>query len=374
MQKFGRLLVKGLAKNGIDIHTLSAAPVSNSTSKRICWNEQSEEEDGVRYRYVPFINIPGLRHVCLFVYSFFYVLYWGIGNRKDKAIICDVLNISLCIGSLYASKIVKIKSVGVVTDIPAFASVSDNNISGKKGSMKKKINQSYLSKFICYVILTEQMNEVVNKKHCPYIVIEGLADVNMKEHKTNKSTSDIRTVMYAGGLFARYGLKTLVEAFMTLPLSNIRLALYGDGQFVDELKKYQQKDPRICYLGVVPNEKIVSAELSATLLVNPRPTTEEFTKFSFPSKNMEYMVSGTPLLTTTLPGMPKEYYPYVYLFDKETTEGYAEVLLKVLSLPNKDIEDKGQKAKEFVLSKKNNVVQAARLLSLINDNSSNKYR
>ena len=55
----------------------------------------------------------------------------------------------------------------------------------------------------------------------------------------------------------------------------------------------------------------VAEELKATLLVNPRPTTEEFTIYSFPSKNMEYMASGTPLLTTKLPGMPEEYHQYV---------------------------------------------------------------
>ena len=32
------------------------------------------------------------------------------------------------------------------------------------------------------------------------------------------------------------------------------------------------------------------------------------------------MVSGTPLLTTKLPGMPMEYWEYVYLFDNEKLE------------------------------------------------------
>ena len=59
----------------------------------------------------------------------------------------------------------------------------------------------------------------------------------------------------------------------------------------------------------------------ATLLINPRFSNEEYTKYSFPSKNMEYMASGTPILTTKLPGMPKEYYEYIYLFEEESIEG-----------------------------------------------------
>ena len=34
------------------------------------------------------------------------------------------------------------------------------------------------------------------------------------------------------------------------------------------------------------NDRVVEEQLRATLLVNPRPTTEAFTKYSFPSKNM----------------------------------------------------------------------------------------
>ena len=78
-------------------------------------------------------------------------------------------------------------------------------------------------------------------------------------------------------------------------------------------KKLAQQYPAVKYKGVAPNAVIVEEELKATLLVNPRPTGEEYTKYSFPSKNMEYMASGTPVLTTCLPGMPAEYNEYVYL-------------------------------------------------------------
>ena len=46
---------------------------------------------------------------------------------------------------------------------------------------------------------------------------------------------------------------------------------------------------------------------------------------------MEYMASGTPVLTTRLPGMPAEYYPYVEFIDEETPEGIARALKRVLS-------------------------------------------
>lgn len=100
-------------------------------------------------------------------------------------------------------------------------------------------------------------------------------------------------------------------------------------------------------------------------MINPRSSKEEFTKFSFPSKNMEYMASGTPLLTAKLPGMPKEYYDYVYFFENETEEGITESLKNILSKNKDELYQKGYLAKKFVLKEKNNIVQAKRFLETL---------
>ena len=231
------------------------------------------------------------------------------------------------------------------------------------------VNNAYLSCFTHYVFLTEQMNRIANK-HCkPYIVMEGLADVgmaakNVMEIKKQKP----QVLMYAGGLHERYGLKMLTEAFTQLDNSNWNLVIYGSGPFAKDLVKYTEKNERIIYKGVASNEDVVEAELKASLLVNPRPSREEFTRYSFPSKNIEYMVSGTPLLTTPLSGMPVEYYDYVYLFAEETIEGYKATLETILNLSSVELYDKGKKARNFILTKKNNVVQAGRIIDFMNSN------
>jgi glycosyltransferase involved in cell wall biosynthesis len=104
------------------------------------------------------------------------------------------------------------------------------------------------------------------------------------------------------------------------------------------------------------------------LLINPRPTTEEFTKYSFPSKNMEYMASGTPVLTTRLPGMPEDHKPYVYFIDEETPEGVKTALQTVLSQDDQALHQFGAAAKAFILKEKNNISQAAKVLTFIQEN------
>lgn len=371
VQKFHRLLVKGFVQNYINVQTLTGLPIGRESTKQIFVREPDEIENNVHYKYIPFINFLGLRHFGLLLYSFFYTFFWGLNNRKNKTIVCDVLNISICMGSLWASKIVGIKSVGIMTDMPGL--MVDRNTNTDKNKLKgliPKINKSYLSSFSFYVFLTEQMNVAVNLKKRPYIVMEGLVDEKISEvmltYNEDLQTANERILLYAGGLHESYGLKTLVEAFMKLSNNDIRLHLYGDGPFVEDLiNNYCKKDNRIIYKGIVSNEEVLEAELKATLLINPRPTNEEFTQYSFPSKNMEYMVSGIPILTTKLPGMPEEYYPYIYMFDNETVEGYADTLKEILEKPKKELKYKGKIAKEFVLQNKNNVYQTKRIIELI---------
>lgn len=73
------------------------------------------------------------------------------------------------------------------------------------------------------------------------------------------------------------------------------------------------------------------------------------------------MLSGTPVLTTRLAGIPDEYFQYLYTFDEETINGYAHKLNETLSLPDIILKDKGVKAQEFVLKHKNNVIQSQRI-------------
>ena len=149
--------------------------------------------------------------------------------------------------------------------------------------------------------------------------------------------------------------------------------IYGDGKFVDTLLEYQKKDSRIKYNGVVNNEQIVAAEINATLLVNPRFSNQEFVKYSFPSKTSEYMLSGTPLLTTRLCGIPEEYFEYLYTFDEESEDGFANKLQEILSKTTNELDQKGKSAQSFVLKHKNNFVQSKKIIDFFYSSFNNKY-
>ncbi|KUO68034.1 MAG: hypothetical protein APF83_12190 [Lutibacter sp. BRH_c52] len=364
IQKFHQLLVNGLAeqKNNV-IETSTSIPVTPKINSKKIFRFKAEKINNIHFKYIPIINLPIIKNLNILIYSFIKVLSWNLFNgKKNNFLICDVLALSNCIGAFCASKIRGLKIIGIVTDMPGLGVSSFTFLE----SLKSRIIHYYLLNFDGYILITAQTNKIINPKNRPSIVIEGFVDKTMETHEnTLENKEDERILLYSGGVFERYGIKNLMKGFMLLKDTSIRLHIYGSGAMAKEMPKYMELDSRIKYMGVVPVHILVERQVKATLLINPRPTVEEFTKYSFPSKNMEYMVSGTPVVTTLLPGMPKEYLPYVYLFKDESIEGIYEVLLKLLNIPKIELHSFGIRAKIFVLENKNHLIQGERISEFI---------
>lgn len=360
-QKYNLLLAEGLVKLGLDVELISSRPINRFVSKKIFFHKERQKSNGINFLYLRFLNIKFFR-------SFF--LFWGtflrifIRGKKDKDfVVCDALNISSALGAIIASKIKGIKIIGIITDVPCHLSNMENI------PFHQKINFKIMHKFDGYLFLTEYMNGLLNMKHKPYIVLEGHSDAAMGKRDNCLSMKvKKRICLYAGSLKKVYGINNLVEGFIEANIFNTELHIYGNGDYVEELKKICSIYDNVKYFGIVSNSVMVEKEIEATLLVNPRPTNEEYTKYSFPSKNMEYMASGTPLLTTKLPGMPLDHLNYVYLIDDESSKGISEALKKVLLNSDTELNIFGNKAKKFILEEKSNEKQAGKVLEFLQKN------
>lgn len=352
-QKYHRLLIEGLAA-GAKVDVVANPPVNRSVLSEKFLRLPREEEGGATYRYIPAIRNPIVKAAAVGVGTFFQTL---LLIQKDSAVIVDGLNRVTALSAMLAARLRGKPCVGIVTDLPDMLSGS---------GFSKKLANFVIRHCTHYVLLTEAMNGYLNKRGKPYVILEGHADITMADRiPSMEKKAAPRVCFYAGGVSRQYGLANLVEGFRKANLSNAQLHIYGPGDYVKELQQIAAEDPRVSYGGMLLNTEIVEKEQEATLLVNPRPTDEEYVKYSFPSKTMEYMASGTPVLTTVLPGMPKEYHPYVYLLEEETADGIAEMLTEVLSNSDEALFQKGKEARSFVLERKNNVIQARKILEML---------
>ena len=350
-QKYHRLLIEGLAA-GCPVDVVANPPVNRSVLDKGFVSLPRETEGGATYHYIPAIRNPILKALAVGFGTFFKTIQLC---RKDSAVIVDGLNRVTALAGMLAARLMGKPCLGIVTDLP-------DMLGGSRFS--KGLANFVIRHCTGYILLTQAMNDYLNPKGKPYVILEGHADITMAEKKpAMEKKLKPRVCFYAGGVSKQYGLENLVKGFCLANLPDTQLHIYGPGDYVQELKAMD--DHRIFYGGMLLSSQIVEKELEATLLVNPRPTHEEYVKYSFPSKTMEYMASGTPVLTTVLPGMPKEYHDYVYLMPDETPEGIAQSLQEVLARSDEELFQKGQQARKFVLEEKNNVIQARKILNLL---------
>lgn len=352
-QKYHRLLIEGLAAH-VRVDVVANPPVNASVLAENWRNLPPETEGGAHYRYLPAIRNPIVKAAVVGFGTFFRTLRLA---DRDSAVIVDGLNRVTAFAALLAARLRGRPCVGIVTDLPEMLSGSRFSIGFANFVIRHCTH---------YVFLTDAMDARLNPKGKPHVILEGHSDIAMEKRiPSREKKASPRICLYAGGVSKDYGLHLLVEGFRAANIPNARLDIYGPGDYVPELETIAAEDSRVFYGGMLLNSEIVEKEQAATLLVNPRPTHEEFVKYSFPSKTMEYMASGTPVLTTKLPGMPKEYHPYVYLIEEETETGVKEMLEAVLAQSDEALFQKGQAARAFILNEKNNVIQSRKLLDML---------
>ena len=356
-QKYHRLLIEGLGTiTRVDV--VSNPPVNREAMKKPWMWIPNETFGNVVYHNTPAIRSPLLKQPVVALTSFFRTLFLA---RKDSVLVVDCLNRTTSIFALLAARCRGLRCVGIVTDLPEMM---------LSGWAAKVVSDFLVAHCTDYVMLTEAMNRRLNPHNKPCVILEGHADIAMKNRENRlEDKAKPRVVLYAGCIARQYGLMELMEGFLLADLPDAQLHLYGVCDADIDLAAITREHPNIRYGGVLLNHQVVEKEMGATLLVNPRPTVEEFVQYSFPSKNMEYMASGTPLLTTRLPGMPAEYYPYVYLLEKESAQGIADALRKILSNSDEALHRKGAEARDFILGTRNNVAQGQKILTMLEQHS-----
>lgn len=359
-QKFNRLFVRGLLENGCNVETLTQRIIFNYTKDE--QTHEDEDENDVHYTYLPVYKGKLANRIKTIWNTFRFVRKWQ-KKHPDGYVICDIILGEMSIGVWLASKFSKINSIAIVTDVPSIR--AGDSRKGLK-AIPIKIKNAMIAKYKSYVFLTEQMNKKLNVKNRPYAIIEGLVDDTILD-SPNKIENKYpeKTVMMAGLLRDIYGVDTLVEAFKEINCPDAKLKFYGKGRSVKMIEEAAKEDGRISYCGELTNRKIVEEEKKCTLLINPRPPIGEWTAYSFPSKNMEYMASGTPLVAFDLPCIPEEYKPHFYMIPEYTKDCIKAFLEEILKLDADEIHKFGIRAQEWIVNNKNSKVQVKKLLDVI---------
>jgi glycosyltransferase involved in cell wall biosynthesis len=155
-----------------------------------------------------------------------------------------------------------------------------------------------------------------------------------------------------------------VNAFKLIQDKNYRLILCGIGDSESEIKAAIMEDNRICYLGQLSRSEVLQLQTQSTVVVNPRQNIEEFTKYSFPSKNLEYLSSGVPLVAYKLDGIPDEYDKYIFYVEDNSIEALRNKLIVVCAMSEID-RNIYSKAVQLFVEEKNEINQTNKIVELL---------
>lgn len=363
---FQHSLLKGLDEHIADLRVITSPVIrsQNAAVKDICKPSIFSHKGNGSHQdiYVGTMSIIGLQLV---------VELWRIyralrrelrGSKRNNYVIIYALHTPFLLSVVLLRKSFTCSCV-VVPDLPEFMTEA----AGFWRRLGKKMDRSIISfclkRLDCYALLSSYMREKLPIKNKPWVLMEGIYDTTANPNNIQRSKE--RVVFYGGSLSRRYGILRLLDAFRGIDKESYRLWICGDGDAREEVIRAANEDDRVKFYGIVSHQQVLKMLQQATVLINPRGSDGDYTKYSFPSKTMEYLASGTPTIMCHLPAIPSEYDEYLYYITDETAEGIRQKILEVCEKSQRELDEFGERASAFIKNKKNTFVQAGKIVDMM---------
>ena len=215
-----------------------------------------------------------------------------------------------------------------------------------------RLQLSVIQKYDVVIGLSETTKRYLNPKQ-RFICVEGGIDQDVYDYYEPSSAEEqqkgdgITTYMYAGILEPVTGVDILLKAFSRIGNPSIRLKISGKGSLQKLVEDAAKQDHRITYLGCVPYEEYLCNLKQADVLVNPRNMNLPENQNNFPSKIMEYLATGKPIISTRFPGWEK-YNRYIAFCD--STEDGLQTALEAANIGQHQVKLQRKFAADFLWS------------------------
>lgn len=260
----------------------------------------------------------------------------------------------------------KINISVIVPDLPSkFGIMPGNPIKKALANLEGWYVLNRINNFDSFVLLTKHMLEPLEIKHESYVIIEGLFDPLLTKSELVNEYSSVKPILYSGSLNKEFGIYNLVCAFNLIEDESIELWICGSGDCEEFIERSSSLNNRIKYFGQVNRNDLILMQSKAYILVNPRTNDNEYVKYSFPSKTMEYIYSGRPTIMYKLSCLPEEYFEHVYFFEHNDIESIKKGILEVLKENPKELKEFGEYNREWIILNKSAEKQTLKFINLI---------
>jgi glycosyltransferase involved in cell wall biosynthesis len=344
-----------------DMRVLTVIPMGTypTASRQAFFKKETKTTEEGTITYLPFVNCYVVRE-CMLQFGLYRELSQIICRQPHTTVYVYSLNV------LFEKVLARLKrKYGdkfhyclIIPDLPGSYGIVRQGIRGIKDKLEAAPKMKLASFADSYVFLTDAMKKLFPVK--PYAVIEGFLPAETFDYSLQRIP---KTILYAGTLNEAFGILTLLEAFSQIGDADYRLWICGSGDAEQKVRQAAQKDPRIIYKGFLSKNEVAKLQTQCDVLINPRPDNGEYTKYSFPSKTMEYLLSGSKVLMYRLPGIPEEYYQFVRTIQGVSSAAIAEAIVSTCE-DNNFYNSRWQEQVRWIADSKSAVQQTKKLQEL----------
>lgn len=250
----------------------------------------------------------------------------------------------------------------IVPDLPLFMDLHMNIFKRILKSFDWYQTKRCLKQIDDYFLYTSTMAQYLGLQNGQWMLMEGSFDNRNVFDLPIIENSKKNIIMYSGSINTRFGILNLIDAMKLLP-DKFELWITGFGSDITQVKKAIQGRTNIKYYGYIEEqERVLQLQLQATALINMRDPREEASKYCFPSKLFEYMITGKPVLSCRLEGIPEEYFKYLLEMDSLMPEDIATAILRLDTFDKEYLYERGIAGRNFILNEKNNIIQASKMM------------
>lgn len=363
---FERKLFSGFKDNGANIMFLSCPHLGYfpTSLKKLSIKGLTSSEDFFTLKYNALLGFAGLSKAKAFKRKLSSIKKTTDPSTKIHLIVCEMHKPYLD-AAKFAKKTKIVDDVTLlVPDLPEHNVRSKNPI--YKSLKRKNVSQIYnlVDSFVDkFVFFSSPMVSKINTNGRNYIINEGISNCDKPFDNTIENRDGKKHIVFIGKLDNRNGIQLIYNSAKEITDDSIVFDLYGvggtdlDASKITELKNVNNR-------GFLKPSDVKNVLREADILLSPRFSNDEYTKYSFPSKMFDYLESGKPIITFKLESYPAELDELVYYPESETSESLTLEIQKVLTNDEK-YKNRIEKYSAF-LSKYNKRQVAAKIIELIN--------
>lgn len=348
--KFQNNVIKYMKKYFDDFEIIVIPPIAAfPKDRRLFFRKKRTRLMGVKKTEVSFLNITGIKQVWQIISCYLTTIK---SIQKGTVLITYNFFPQIGIPAFFVKKIKKCKLYSIIADLPIDNMVNRDVLSKIFLGIGHSLTKRLLNKTEYSIVLNKQA-WLEYASRSKYIVIDG----GMEDSEYNKRKRcwsgyhyKKKNIMYSGSLDKYSGILNLINAMKLINNKEICLDIYGDGEMRDYVESLNMGNIR--YHGKLSNEEVLKRQRDAWILINPRPIDDPIALVTFPSKIFEYMVSGTPVISTKLNGFNEEYNGKIIFANKGLVEELADCINKVNTMSDEELSQIASDAFAFIGERK----------------------